>query len=57
MSFNAGKCKVLHLGNKNNKFSYYMGGFAPGGQILEETKKEKDVGVIISNTLKPSAHC
>ena len=34
-----------------------MGGFAPGGQILEETTEEKDVGVIISNTLKPSAHC
>ena len=57
MSFNAGKCKVLHLGKKNQHFNYHMGGFAPGGQILEETTEEKDVGVIISNTLKPSAHC
>ena len=34
-----------------------MGGFAPGGQVLEETKEEKDVGVIVANSLKPSAQC
>ena len=34
-----------------------MGGFAPGGQVLEKTKEEKDVGVIVADTLKPSAQC
>ena len=34
-----------------------MGGFAPVGQVLEETTEEKDVGVLISNTLKPCAQC
>ena len=57
MEFNADKCKVLHLGGKNGKYKYHMGGFAPAGQILEETKEEKDIGVIITNTLKPHTQC
>ena len=31
-----------------------MGGFAPGGTVLESSKEEKDIGVIISDSLKPS---
>ena len=57
MEFNTKKCKVMHLGRKNTKFSYTMGGYAPGGTVLSEVKEEKDVGVIISNDLKPSAQC
>ena len=34
-----------------------MGGHAPGGQILEVTKCERDIGVLISNDLKPSLQC
>ena len=57
MVFNASKCKVIHFGKNNPKYSYTMGGFAPGGTVLESTKEEKDVGVIISDTLKPSSQC
>ena len=28
-----------------------------GGHILESTKQEKDLGVLIDDSLKPSAHC
>ena len=34
-----------------------MGGHAPGGQILEVTICEKDIGVLITNDLKPSLQC
>lgn len=57
MEFNSGKCKVMHLGSKNPGFHYTMGGLAPGGRVLEETPVEKDVGVIIQSSLKPSAQC
>ena len=57
MEFNASKCKVLHLGNKNKQFSDTMGGHALGGQILEVTNCEKDIGVLISNDLKHSLQC
>ena len=49
--------QVLHLGKKNKQYSYTMGGHAPGGQILEVTKCERDIGVLISNDLKPSLQC
>ena len=57
MSFNAGKCKVIHFGKNNHQFNYTMGGHAPGGQVLEKTTEEKDVGVMVSKNLKPSAQC
>ena len=57
MQFNAGKCKVLHIGNQNPKFCYTMGGHAPAGAVLEETIVEKDVGVLVHNTLKPREQC
>ena len=52
MSFNMDKCHVMHLGRKNMNHTYDWG----GGQ-LEVTDSEKDVGVMISNTLKPSLQC
>ena len=57
MQFNASKCKILHVGGKNNRFSYTMGGFAPAGRVLEQTIEEKDIGVMIHESLKPSAQC
>ena len=50
--FNRGKCKVMHFGKKNTRQEYTM-----GGHILEESKQEKDLGVIIEDSLKPSAQC
>ena len=52
MRFNVEKCHVLHLGKNNQKHSYTM-----NGNTLDSTDKEKDIGVIICNNLKPAAHC
>ena len=52
MSFNAGKCKVLHFGSKNGRYDYTM-----AGSILSNVTSEKDLGVVISSDLKPSGQC
>ena len=52
MEFNASKCHVLHLGRGNREYSYSMGGLE-----LASVEQEKDVGVMIHNTLKPSILC
>ena len=54
MLFNADKCKVMHFGRDNARFCYTMGGYAPGGTVLEESLQEKDVGVMVHESLKPS---
>ena len=50
--FNVGKCKIMHFGVKNPGFSYSMDGVR-----LEEVELEKDVGVLVSSSLKPSHQC
>ena len=57
MEFNAKKCKIMHFGRRNPQYNYCMGGYAPAGTILENVADEKDIGVIVSNTLKPSNQC
>ena len=57
MEFNSTKCKVLHAGNTNPCFTYTMGGYAPAGTILESVEKEKDIGVLVHESLKPSHQC
>ena len=52
MKFNVEKCKVLHIGSNNDHVQYSM-----NGQQLSTVSKEKDLGIIISNDLKPSQHC
>jgi len=52
MSFNTSKCKVLHVGRNNICHRYNM-----DGSILEETVRERDIGVIITNNLKPAQQC
>ena len=54
MLFNADKCKVMHFGSKNLRFSYTMDGYAPAGTVLEASAQEKDVGVMVHESLKPS---
>ena len=48
MAFNIKKCKVMHIGKKNNEFEYYI-----GGANIESAKEEKDLGVWVESTLKP----
>ena len=57
MNFNLTKCKVLHAGSSKERYVYTMGGYAPGGTILENVSEEKDIGVIIHESLKPSVQC
>ena len=52
MSFNIGKCKIMHMGRNNIRHEYTM-----GGQVLGTTSEERDIGVIVSDTLKPTAQC
>lgn len=52
MSFNFSKCKVMHVGKKNPRYEYFM-----RGTKVSTTEEERDVGVLISSNLKPSAQC
>ena len=52
MMFNIKKCKVMHIGNKNLQIKYKM-----DGEILTEVKEEKDLGVWIEASHKPSKQC
>ena len=48
MSFHPDKCKVLHIGHNNQKYKYYI-----KDAEISKVKEEKDLGVIISEDLKP----
>ena len=52
MQFNLSKCKIMHVGRNNPEYKYTMGGVE-----LQEVEEERDVGVIIHKSLKPSAQC
>jgi hypothetical protein len=52
MLFNSDKCHILHLGPRNARFEYTM-----EGRVLEVVESEKDVGVIVHQSLKPSMQC
>ena len=51
MVFNKDKCHILHYGNRNPNYLYHM-----AGRLLNSSDCEKDLGVIISNDLKPRKH-
>ena len=46
------KCKIMHLGRNIHKYIYTM-----NGHQLTPTEEEKDVGVKVTSSLKPSAQC
>ena len=52
MPFNLDKCKVMHIGQRNVEAKYKL-----LGKELEICNEEKDLGVIITNDLKPSKQC
>ena len=52
MSFNIDKCKVMHLGKKNQQEKLSL-----GGKVLEVVDEEKDLGVTVSSNFKVSNQC
>ena len=52
MKFNVAKCKVVHFGPRNPRFSYTMNGVE-----LEESREEKDLGIIVTDKLSVSTQC
>ena len=52
MTFNKEKCKTMHFGHNNGMQDYYVDGVK-----LSTIKEEKDLGVLITDDLKPSVQC
>ena len=52
MAFNVSKCKVMHLGRQNQKADYTMRGIS-----LAKTSEERDIGVLVHDSLKPTRQC
>ena len=52
MYFNVNKCKVVHLGRNNPKLQYFMNGIE-----VQAVDSERDLGVILDHTGKPSLQC
>jgi hypothetical protein len=55
LKFNTSKCKVMRLGTKSPAFDYQMGPTGSKHQ-LEVTSEERDLGVIVDDTLKYDKH-
>jgi hypothetical protein len=52
MTFNVGKCKIMHVGRSNPRYSYSMNGVQ-----LKTVEEETDVGVIVQSNMKPAKQC
>ena len=49
MDFNAKKCHVMELGkSKRSEWGYKM-----GQEVILKSRKEKDLGVVVQDTLSP----
>src|SRR6218665_773361 len=52
MLFNLEKGSVMHMGKGNKELSYGM-----GGKLLKVSEEERDLGVIMHRSAKPSREC
>ena len=57
LKFNPLKCKVLHLGARNQNYEYTMKDQNEIRTVLSESALEKDLGVLISKDLKVADQC
>nr|VZI26887.1 unnamed protein product [Spirometra erinaceieuropaei] len=55
LRFNVARCSILRLGNTARSAS--TRGYFLGGAALEEVEAQRDLGVLTTSSLKPSAHC
>nr|VZI31542.1 unnamed protein product [Spirometra erinaceieuropaei] len=55
LRFNVAKCSILRLGNTARSAS--TRGYFLGGAALQEAEAQRDLGVLTTSSLKPSAHC
>src|SRR6218665_371762 len=46
------KCAVMHVGRRNCRFEYEM-----DNRRIRQTEEEKDLGVVIHDSAKPSRQC
>jgi hypothetical protein len=52
MEFNIAKCKIMHVGRGNPRYTYHMNGIE-----LATTEEEVDVGITVQSSMKPGKHC
>lgn len=52
MDFNTSKCSVLHIGKHNTESRYAL-----NGSVLRKINSERDLGVLVSQDLRPREQC
>ena len=57
LKFNPQKCKIMHCGTLNSNTNYTMKEDSGVQTTLSVTSVEKDLGVYVTNNLKPTTHC
>ena len=45
MALNAGKCQLIHIGRKNPKYNYKI-----GGDMIFPTSKVRDLGLLVDDS-------
>ena len=57
LRFNVSKCKVMHCGHSNLEAEYFLNEANGESKTVEVTRLEKDSGIYVPETLKPTLHC